>query len=155
MRLYHRTTKAAAEAILRDGFRNGRGSYLTAQEHEGVWVSDQPLDANEGAGGSALLSVEIPEDVVAQYEWAEVGRGFREFLVPAEVVNRHGGAPRLRAVEVHITCTCGWFRGLEFRRTVPSPAAILTRARRHGNLPGHHLAIQDERRRPEHEQEEA
>src|SRR5260370_38352486 len=97
MRLYHRTTRGAAAALLRDGFRGGRGSYLTAQDHVGVWVSDQPLDENEGAHGRALLALEIPEAIVAPYEWVEGGRGFREFLVPAQVVNGYG-APTLRAV---------------------------------------------------------
>jgi len=28
-----------------------------------VWLSDRPLDVNEGASGDDLLVVEIPEDV--------------------------------------------------------------------------------------------
>jgi hypothetical protein len=33
MKLYHRTTAASAEAILRDGFKDGTGHYLTEQLH--------------------------------------------------------------------------------------------------------------------------
>jgi hypothetical protein len=55
MILYHRTNTAAAQSILRHGFRDGRGTYMTAQEWSGVWVSNIPLDWNEGAKGDILL----------------------------------------------------------------------------------------------------
>ena len=86
MILYHRTDHA--DAILSVGFRNGEGTYMTEQVWRGVWLSDRPLDANEGAYGDAVLFVEIPEDAVAEYEWVQ-DIGYREFLVPAEVVNRY------------------------------------------------------------------
>jgi len=88
MMLYHRTTRAAADAILRDGFIDGTGNYLTANKYSGVWLSDRPLDVNEGAHGDVLLSVDLAETMVAPYEWIEEGKPFREFLVPADVVNR-------------------------------------------------------------------
>ena len=31
--------------------------------------------------------MEIAEEVVRAYEWVEEGKGFREFLVPADIVN--------------------------------------------------------------------
>ena len=43
MILYHRTTAANAEQILRDGFRDCVGFYGTTREHSGVWLSDVPL----------------------------------------------------------------------------------------------------------------
>lgn len=52
MRVYHRTDYAAA--ILGDGFRDATGTYLTGEEHSGVWVSDRPLDEDEGADGAVL-----------------------------------------------------------------------------------------------------
>lgn len=36
-----------------------------------------------------LLAVEMPEETVLFYEWVEEGKPYREFLVPAEVVNRY------------------------------------------------------------------
>jgi hypothetical protein len=46
MILSHRTN--AADAILRDGFRDGEGSYLLeGMTLRGVFVSDMPLDSNE------------------------------------------------------------------------------------------------------------
>jgi hypothetical protein len=86
MTLYHRTCHA--DAILSDGFRNGEGTYMTEQVWRGVWLSDRPLDANEGADGDNVLFVEIPDDAVAEYEWIQ-DIGYREFLVPAELVNRY------------------------------------------------------------------
>ena len=90
MKLFHRTD--AARAIAANGFRDGRGTYLTSPptEHQGVWLSNIPLDANEGAIGDTLFMVDIPEDVIAEYEWIDGYSPYREFLVPAAIVNRHG-----------------------------------------------------------------
>ncbi len=86
MLLYHRTNAGAA--ILADGFRDGTGSYMTDRTFSGVWLSDQPLDEDEGASGSTLLSIDVPEATVVEFEWIEEGKGYREFLVPAAVVNQ-------------------------------------------------------------------
>lgn len=87
MKLYHRTD--AADAILRDGFRDRTGSYLTEGDFIGVWLSDRPLDGNEGAWGDSVLVVDMPETTVVPFEWVEDGKSYREFLVPAEVLNAH------------------------------------------------------------------
>lgn len=78
-----------AESILGDGFRDGRGHYLTDREFSGVWLSDRPLDANEGVPGEALLRVELActESEIADFEWIEEGNGYREWLIPAAFVN--------------------------------------------------------------------
>ena len=76
--------------ILRDGFRNATGRYLTNREWSGVWVSDRPLDNNEGASGEALLQITIAEDLLAAFEWVEEGKPYREWLVPAAVLNDAG-----------------------------------------------------------------
>jgi hypothetical protein len=70
-----------------DGFRDGEGDYLTSDTHRGVWLADVPLDANEGAKGEHVLVVDVPESVVAPYEWIEDEKTYREFLVPAAAVN--------------------------------------------------------------------
>jgi hypothetical protein len=65
MRLYHRTTRAAADAILARGFVDHEGHYgLTDDAGQpvvlrGVWLSDVPLDANEGTRGDTLLLVKL------------------------------------------------------------------------------------------------
>ena len=87
MRLFHTTTAEAAASIATDGFQDREGSYLTTTTWRGVWLADRPLDANEGAVGEDVFVLEGPEDVVAEYEWIEDGKPYREFLVPAEIVN--------------------------------------------------------------------
>jgi hypothetical protein len=87
MILYHRTTAANAEQILRDGFRDGVGTYMLTREHSGVWLSDVPLDIDEGAEGDTLLRVELPEQVIADFEWIEEGKPYREWLIPAQRIN--------------------------------------------------------------------
>ena len=89
MKLYHRTTAASAESILRDGFKDGTGHYLTGQLHSIVWLSNEPLDINEGATGEVLLEValDMREDDLAFYEWPEEGKPYREWLIPAPIVN--------------------------------------------------------------------
>jgi hypothetical protein len=55
-----------------------------------LWVSDRPLDANEGAWGDTLLALEVPISVFEEYEWPEEGRGYRESLIPATTLNELG-----------------------------------------------------------------
>jgi hypothetical protein len=86
MKLYHGTSTGARDAILRDGFHDGRGRYMTDREHVGVWLSDRLLDEQM----DALLVVEIDGSLVEPYEWVnEPFTGYREFLVPAATLNTH------------------------------------------------------------------
>jgi hypothetical protein len=89
--LYHTTSGEKADAIKRDGFRDGVGSYMTDTEHCGVWLSDRPLDANEGAGGDTTIAIDLPlsEADFDQYEWKEKGKGYREWLIPAAIINKY------------------------------------------------------------------
>ena len=87
--LYHRTSKESAETIQRHGFQDATGHYGTTTDRTGVWVSDQPLDGNEGAFGQVLLrlTVNMTEEELAPFEWIEELKGYREWLVPAHVIN--------------------------------------------------------------------
>lgn len=99
MKLYHRTTSKAAEAILRGGFNDTTGSYLVpGHSVTGVWVSNIPVDVNEGAKGDVLLEINLDaeEGNIADYEWVEEGKFYREWLIPAEFLNRRGS---IRIVE--------------------------------------------------------
>jgi len=87
VRVYHRTS--AADQILAGGFRDAEGNYLTPNTYSGVWVGDCPLDENEGAVGDRVLAIEVPEEAIADFEWVEELKGYREWLVPAEVLNRY------------------------------------------------------------------
>jgi hypothetical protein len=111
MRLFHRTSAAAA--ILRDGFRDGVGSYLTDRKHSGVWLSSVPLDSNAGgAGGRALLEIHLPGEIFREYEWVEEGKtDYREALIPAAVVNRYG-PPRLVSEDEATAIAAALFGGI-------------------------------------------
>lgn len=94
MKLFHPTRHAAS--ILRDGFGEMTGTYLTPTDHSGVWLFDRPLEDYVGDDDpDVMLELEIPEDVVAPFEWF-AGLPYREFLLPARVVNRYG-PPLVRA----------------------------------------------------------
>jgi hypothetical protein len=91
---YHRTTRAVGDAILREGFRDAEGTYLTANLWRGVWVTiDRPWDpviaGMPGDDDPALLVVEIPLDLFTRHEWVEDGKSYREALVPADELNRY------------------------------------------------------------------
>ncbi len=97
MRFYHRTRQESAEAILREGFRDGAGHYGTALWCRGVWISNTPWDAERGR--EALFEVRVPIRVVRKYEWVEEGKGQREWLVPARTLNRHAQVRLLSPLE--------------------------------------------------------
>ena len=87
--LWHRTSDDNAAAILKTGFRDGTGTYMTDFTFTGVWLSDMPLDENEGASGNTLLCVTLDctEADIHDWEWIEEGKGYREWLIPADFVN--------------------------------------------------------------------
>ena len=88
MTLYHSTAPAVAKAICVDGFKDNTRNYLTGSKHTGVWLSDCPLDENEGCKGSTVLVVSgLDESEIAEYEWIEKGKPYREWLVPARMLN--------------------------------------------------------------------
>ena len=65
---------------------------MTQNTYSGVWVSDRPLDLNEGACGDTLLRITlaIDDDALSEFEWVEEDKGYREWLVPASLLNAHG-----------------------------------------------------------------
>ncbi|MCH7978592.1 MAG: hypothetical protein IH935_06400 [Acidobacteria bacterium] len=92
MKCYHRTKYA--DAILEEGFRDREGNYMTSMILEGVFLSDRPLDENEGAFGPVVLELDVPESKLLSHELIEDGKPYREFCVPAKLVNQHG-PPRI------------------------------------------------------------
>ncbi len=85
MRVFHSSGYDEALAIQARGFRDHAGGSSEA----GVWVSDRPPAAGDGHDW-VVFAVEVPEDVAASYERAADGDGARRFLLPAELLNRHG-----------------------------------------------------------------
>lgn len=85
---YHTTD--APDEILRHGFRDVTGSYmLVGFELTGVFLGDRPMDINEGAEGDQVLRVDIPDDLLGDYELIEEDKPCREWCVPAALINEH------------------------------------------------------------------
>jgi hypothetical protein len=98
MRLFHATTLRAARIIRDSGFRNARGSYGLVDEQtgrriivEGVFLADRILTCSEGVSpdATAYFRIVIPGKLISRFEWIEEGKGYREWCVPANIVNRH------------------------------------------------------------------
>jgi hypothetical protein len=88
MTVFHGTTASAAQTIEREGFRDGQGSYmLVGTVVEGVFVSDRPLDENEGACSEVVFAIDLDEVAIQDYEWIQEGLGYREWCVPASILN--------------------------------------------------------------------
>lgn len=94
---YHVTNPDAATEIERNGFIDGEGYYgLNIEEPlRGVFLSDTILDANEGAWGEIVLAVEIDEQLIVARELPEEGRNYREWHVPAELLNARASISRV------------------------------------------------------------
>jgi hypothetical protein len=88
--LYHCTD--AADAILRDGFQDGEGHYgFATLTLRGVFLSSVPFDVNEGATGDQILEVTLPDNLdLDRYELVQEGAPYREWCVPAAVLNGLG-----------------------------------------------------------------
>ena len=110
MIVYHRTDQS--EHIIGEGFRDGSGRYMFDIRLTGVFVSDVPLDGNEGAKGSDLLAVDIDEGLLGPFELVdeESVANYREWCVPAEVLNTHGKVVLLSGPELDAAETVRWTR---------------------------------------------
>ena len=95
--VYHRTD--AASAILAAGFRDSTGKYGMEKEYSGVWVSDVPLDVNDGAVGHKVLEIQVPQSALAEHEVVDEHPGTREWLVPSNLLNRY---PRRLLTEAEV-----------------------------------------------------
>jgi hypothetical protein len=92
---------------LRGGFKDGKGNYLTDREWLDVWLSDQPLGYNEGLPLDAEVVFEVeldlPQGAISDYEWVEEGKPYREWLMPAALVNRHATLREMGAEDTSAT----------------------------------------------------
>jgi hypothetical protein len=87
---FHRTTRENARSIIESGFRNSTGYFQSNRIWTGVWLSTVPVGSEHGAEGDALLMVELEIDdhELARWEWAAEGRTYREWLIPANILNK-------------------------------------------------------------------
>jgi hypothetical protein len=62
-----------------------------------VFFADQPVDVNDGAIGDQVIEVTLPDDLdLDWFELVEEGKGYREWCIPATLVNEHGSRRMLR-----------------------------------------------------------
>lgn len=89
VRLFHLTAERNAANILRVGFLDGTGRYMTEAEYSGVWLTNDP-DRIEGAKGDTLLVVDLDLEPAEldQFEWKDQ-RGYREWLIPSDYLQAH------------------------------------------------------------------
>lgn len=116
MIVYHRTPHA--DPILEGGFRNGEGSYgLQHHTLRGVFVSEVPLDINEGAAGEDLLEVTLPHDEhrYTDFELIEKAKTYREWCIPAEVLNADAVVRRVTTEEEDALATAHLRKSLKAR----------------------------------------
>ena len=87
--LYHRTTAENARAIMESGFKNSSGYFLSNRTWSGVWLSARPLDTRDDGEDDNLLMIrlDIPEQQLARWEWMAEGQSYREWLIPAGLIN--------------------------------------------------------------------
>lgn len=87
---YHGTTAKNAYLIIKEGFRDSTDSYgLDGPPQTGVFLSDRPLDENEGACSEVMLCVTFPSKPLNfdEFEFVEERKPYREWLVPADFIN--------------------------------------------------------------------
>jgi hypothetical protein len=53
----------------------------------GVFVSDRPVDANAGAHGDVLMQLQVDGRRIRSFEVVEMDKGYREWCLPAALLN--------------------------------------------------------------------
>jgi hypothetical protein len=71
--------------------------YSTDRESSGAWFSNVPLDENHDVEGDTLIEllVDTTETKICDFECVEEGTGYREWLIPAAVIN-----PLIRKIRI-------------------------------------------------------
>ena len=86
MKLYHWTinrTKLKAKGFISRKDRHSEGTL-------GIWFTDQLVGSPEDMKPEMrIVTVDIPEDDIIQYEEINQGSGYRAFVIPADVANQY------------------------------------------------------------------
>jgi hypothetical protein len=95
MRLYHVTDRATADLILEHGFQDSEVIHDDRELQIGVWLADRCLAGEDDVGPrlgplpDTAVSIELPAEAVEPYERPDEDKPYREFCVPARIVNDH------------------------------------------------------------------
>jgi hypothetical protein len=100
MILFHGTSRKRAVTILEKGFSDGIARY-SQYVLTGVRLSQQGPDPNF-LGKKTFLEVDtnLSESELSAYEWIEEGQEFREFFVPAVLVNSRSSVKMAEGYEL-------------------------------------------------------
>lgn len=87
---YHRTSTENAHSIVKNGFKDSSGHFLSNRTWTGVWLSCRPPETADSLHGHSVLVVhlEMSEHESARWEFTGEGRPYREWLIPAKILNR-------------------------------------------------------------------
>ena len=94
--LYHRTSIAGARGIVKNGFENQRWQFENEEPEVGevkktvgVWLSDRPLEGDEGPPGDAVLEVamDVSEEALELFQLEGLVWDTRLWIIPAELLN--------------------------------------------------------------------
>ena len=103
--LYHVTSADTEREILAPGFRDAirkRGPGIDGVYPAGVWLSNRPLDANDGAIGDSVVLVwfGISWRRLRVFEWPEEDKPYREWLIPAAFISDYATVGLQRSAHV-------------------------------------------------------
>jgi hypothetical protein len=95
MRLYHVTDRASAETIIDDGFKDAEVIHDDSELLIGVWLADRCIAGEDDVGprlgpvADVAISIELPVDAVEGYEHTDSAKAYREFCLPASLLNEY------------------------------------------------------------------
>lgn len=96
MKFYHITTNKNAKLIVKNGFKDGVGSYgvvdsKTGQSKisKGVFLSNEVFLQRIKDEDDCVFVINIPVGEIKQYEWIEEIKSYREWCVPAKIINKY------------------------------------------------------------------
>lgn len=96
MKLYHITANKNAKLIVKNGFKDGIGYYgvvdsKTGQSKisKGVFLSDEVFTQRRKNENDCVFKINIPAKEIKQYEWVEEIKSYREWCIPAQIVNKY------------------------------------------------------------------
>ncbi len=109
-KFYHVVPRDTAIQVLVEGFWDSPSTWLPERPERGVWLTERPLNANDGLppGWDTVLEVQFdrPLEQLSQWRWVTDGdaaRGVPEecaWLIPAEFVNTVGRVRLLEQTEL-------------------------------------------------------